>query len=181
MTFEWSAWGSMQIRAIQCTFHSVVLMNNSMLMSFVSRFEFLSRTKYKSMTRMPTSLPKSCNLKIENNQRLSTEILSIELHGITSSGAREQWKLDSDCIELPQKTVMHSCSATPHPFHDSMAYPIYLFWVSNRTLWMRYRCWLTKSNFLFHAHSSNVCLLTNPQYTYFYLCAVCTQTSENIC
>lgn len=47
------------------TFHSVVLMNSSMFISFVSRFEFRSRRKYKSMTRTPTSFPRSCSLQIQ--------------------------------------------------------------------------------------------------------------------
>lgn len=45
------------------TFHKVAFTNSSILSSFISRLLFLSLTKYKSSSLVPTSWPMSDNLK----------------------------------------------------------------------------------------------------------------------
>lgn len=116
-------------------FHNVVFMKSNILINLVSRLEFRSRTKYRSITRIPTSFPRSRSLDYLNEMSLDSSNIfnmytKLDQVWLTYSGVLVLLIHDFDCTVRFQKTVVQKCSKILHPYHGSMAYQVYSFSVT---------------------------------------------------
>lgn len=131
-------------------------MNSNILINFVSRFEFRSRTKYRSITRVPTSLPSSCNLFGEGNIKIAqwkSFLILFDLFGKlklrTCFAFRERLTLDSGYIERALKIAVQNCSVRLLLCPGSVVYPKYWFVVESTTclFCMFYHCLQLSRNY----------------------------------